>query len=374
MNILIFSWRGPGHPNEGGAEIATHEYAKAWVKVGHSVTLFTSYYSNAKRREFIDGVEIIRWGEQTFGVHTEAFKWYVFGKHKKYDLVIDQFHGIPFFTPLYVKTKKIAFIHEVAKEVWQYNQYRFPFNLFVASIGSRVEPHIFKLYKNIHFMTISKSTRKDLINWQIPENNITIIYNGVYKPKKQTFKKEKRITITFLGALAKDKGIETAIDVFYYLQNNFRINFKFWIIGKADNDYLRFLRKKIDKLKLRAVKFWGYVTEDKKFSLLGKSHILLNPSIREGWGLVVIEAAEVGTPTVAFNVPGLRDSIIDNKTGLLSKEYSAKGLADSIFELLENRKRYVQMCANAVSWGKRFSWEKATKESLKLLDKIMSLD
>ncbi|MBI3103893.1 glycosyltransferase family 4 protein [Candidatus Daviesbacteria bacterium] len=372
MNILILSWRGSGHPNEGGAEIATHEYAKAWVNVGHSVTLFTSSYSDCKGREFIDGVEIIRQGSQTFGVHLRAFIWYIFGKHKKYDLVIDHFHGIPFFTPLYVKTKKMAMIHEVAKEVWQYNQYQFPRNLFVASIGFRIEPHIFKLYKNIHFMTISKSTKKDLINWEIPEKNITIIYNGVNKPKKQTYKKEKEITITFLGALAKDKGIETAIDVFSHLQISSDINFQFWIIGKGDSNYLRFLKKRIEKLNLRNVKFWGYVSEDRKFILLGRSHILINPSIREGWGLVVIEAAEVGTPTVAFNVPGLRDSIIDNKTGLLSQEYSAKGLADSIFELLENRKRYSLMCENAVSWGNRFSWEKATKESLKLLDKIMS--
>lgn len=370
MNILILSWRGPGHPNEGGAEIATHEYAKAWVRKGHSVTLFTSYYRGAQRKEFIEGVEIIRRGAQTFGVHIAAFIWYVFGDHKRYDLVIDQFHGIPFFTPLYVRSKKMVLIHEVAKEVWQYNQYPFPLNLFVASIGFRVEPHIFKLYRKIHFMTISKSTKADLIDWGIHKKNITIVYNGVSKPQSFIFKKNSRKTITFLGALTKDKGIEVAIDTFHYLNKNYKTDFQFWIIGKGEGWYVKYLKKRVDQLTLNRVKFWGYVSEEQKFILLGKSHVLINPSVREGWGLVVIEAAEVGTPTVAFDVPGLRDSIINNKTGMLSKQYSVAGLGDKIHALISNKDKYQQICQEAILWGNKFSWHKATNESFKLIAKL----
>src|SRR6266498_3127303 len=110
MNILIFSWRGPKHPNAGGAEISTHEHAKGWVKAGHRVTLFTSYFPNSKKEEVIDGIEVKRYGRQMFGVQWEAFVWYLFKPHEKFDLVIDEFHGIPFFTPLYVKVKKMGFI------------------------------------------------------------------------------------------------------------------------------------------------------------------------------------------------------------------------------------------------------------------------
>lgn len=371
MNILILSWRGPGHPAEGGAEISTHEFAKFWVREGHNVTLFTSHYTGGQREEIIDGVNIIRRGQQTFGVHLEAFKWYLMQQHPRYDLVIDQFHGIPFFTPLYVRTKKLAFIHEVTKEIWQLNQYSIPYNFFIAMIGSKLEPFIFKLYKKISFMTISKSTKNDLVGWGIPKENITIIHNGVNKPRKVNFKKEKIFTITYLGALAKDKGIEKAIDVFNYLQTNYSTEFQFWIIGRGSAEYLKFLMKKVEKLKLKNVKFWKYVSEDRKFDLLGRSHILVNPSIREGWGLVVIEAAEVGTPTVAFNVPGLRDSVLDTKTGLLSREYSIKSLAESIIDLAKDKKRYYRICRNTKIWGNKFSWEKATKKSVKLLDKIM---
>ena len=134
LKIVIFSWRGPGHPNLGGAEIVTHEHAKVWVKAGHKVTLFTSFFPGAREREIIDGVEIIRRGKGLIGVHLEAWKWYR-NLEDKPDIVFDHFHGIPFFTPLYVREKKVAFIHEVAKEVWFLSHLPFPKNLIYGAVG-----------------------------------------------------------------------------------------------------------------------------------------------------------------------------------------------------------------------------------------------
>lgn len=370
MNILIFSWRGPGHPNAGGAEISTHEHAKAWVKAGHGVTLFTSHYQGAREKEAIDGVLLIRRGRQFFEVQWEAFKWYLFENHPKYDLVIDQFHGIPFFTPLYIKTKKLAFIHEVTKEVWKFNQFLPPFNFLIGNVGMIMEPLIFRLYKNIPFMTVSESTKRDLVDWGIEDDDITIIYNGVnVLPIERLPQKEKKKTLIYLGALAKDKGIEDALRIFSIL-NDSSSNWQFWVVGKCDLRYLEKLKNQIGKLKLNGkIKFWGYVDEHKKFELLGRSHLLINPSIREGWGLVVIEAARMGTPTVGYNVPGLKDSILDGKTGMLCS--SAPGLlVGKIEELLTNNTRYNEICKNAIIWSNNFSWEKAGKLSLQLISKI----
>lgn len=372
MNILIFSWRGPGHPNAGGAEISTHEHAKGWVRAGHRVTLFTSYYKGAKRQEKIDGVEIIRSGSQFFEVHWEAFKWYCFGNHQRFDLVIDQFHGIPLFTPLYVRAKKLSFIHEVTKEVWKLNQFPWPFNFFVAVLGSIIEPFIFKLYKNVPFMTVSQSSKKDLVEWGIPENNITVIHNGSGPlPFKKLPNKEVKKTVVYLGALTKDKGIEDALRIFSILNSNSN-DWQFWVIGRADRQYLSELKQQSKKLNLEDwMKFWGYVREQKKFELLARAHLLINPSIREGWGLVVIEAASVGTPTIAFNVAGLRNSIIDAKTGILTEDNTINKMVEEIVQLMHNKPKYEEIRKNAILWSKKFTWEKATKMSLKLIDKIM---
>ena len=157
MKILVFSWRGPGHPLAGGAETVTWEYTKAWIKAGHSVTLFTSHFFGAETNLKLEGVRIIRWGHNIFGVHIAAFFWYVFANHDQFDLVIDEFHGIPFFTPLYVRSKKLAFIHEVAGKVWRVNPWPKPFNLIPWIIGTYAEPFVFRLfYRHIPFMTVSK--------------------------------------------------------------------------------------------------------------------------------------------------------------------------------------------------------------------------
>lgn len=379
MNILIFSWRGPGHPNGGGAEISTHEHAKSWVRAGHNVTLFTSRYPGGKKEEIVDGVKVIRSGAQFFGVHWEAFKWYCFGDHPKFDLVIDQFHGIPFFTPFYVKAKKMAFIHEVTKEVWNFNQFPFPFNLLISLIGNLSEPLIFKFYKKVPFMTVSDSTKNDLIAWGIESRNVAVIHNGVNIPASaKQFQKEKIKTLIYLGALAKDKGVEEALKIFSILSkqslrpDGFKNTeaWQFWLVGKSDPAYLLKLKNETKKLQIeRQVKFWGYVSEQKKYELLAKAHILINPSVREGWGLVVIEAARMGTPTVGFDVPGLRDSVVNGKTGILCVP-SSGNMAEEVKELLKDNKKYAKISRNAIEWSMKFSWKNSAKLSLKLLSEI----
>lgn len=367
MNILVFSWRGPGHPNAGGAEIVTFEHAKAWVRAGHKVTLFTSFYDGAKARELLNGVSIIRKGGAEFDVKFFAFIWYLCGDHERFDIVIDEFHGIPFFTPLYVKVKKLGFIHEVAKEVWFLN-----YNVLKAAIGYYLEPWIFRLfYKNVPFMTVSESTKADLIDWGIPSKNITVIHNGVIIPRlKKTFKKENKPTLIFLGALSKDKGIEDALKVFSYVAKNDQ-NVRFWVVGKGVPSYLSFLRKQTQKLRIsKKVQFWGYVSERKKFELLKRAHILINPSIREGWGLVVIEAAAVGTPTVGYKVVGLKDSIIDNKTGILTRKNTPEEMAENVLMLMRDQPRYIQMCHYAKKWSNKFSWANSIEQSLSLLKAV----
>lgn len=373
MNILIFSWRGPGHLNAGGAEISTHEHAKGWVRSGHRVTLFTSSFLGGKKKKIIDGVNIIRDGRQVFGVQWQAIKWYLFGDHPKYELVVDQFHGIPFFTPLFVRVKKLAFIHEVTKEVWMSNIWPNPFFQILAILGMFLEPFIFRIfYRNIPFMTVSESTKKDLISWGIASKNITVIHNGINTP---TFKslpaKEGRKILIFLGSLSKDKGIEDALRIFsIFDKSNFDL--QFWIVGRGTPSYSKSLKQKTKQLGIDGkVKFWGYVSEDKKFELLAQAHLLINPSIREGWGLVVIEAAAVGTPTVGYNVPGLKDSIVNGKTGILSPP-NPESCAKEILSLLNNKEYYQILRRNCLKWSKRFRWEKSVKQSLGLIKKIIS--
>ncbi len=363
MRVLILSWRGPSHPLAGGAEQATWTHAKSWTKAGHDITIFTSSFPKSKETELIDGIKILRKGDQYFGVKIQAFFWYL--KHRSYfDLVVDEFHGIPFFTPLYVKVKILAFIHETGTQVWALNFWPFPLNLLPKIFGPLVENSTFKfLYRNIPFMTVSKSTKLDLMKFNI--NNISVVPNGVTGPKKiKKLTKSKIFTIIYLSALAQDKGTEDAIKAFELIHDQIP-TIQFWIVGKSEPKYLEYL-KSLSKLP----KYFGYVSEQEKFNLLSQSSILIFPSFHEGWGLVNIEANIFGVPVVGYNVSGTKDSVINNKTGILCPKGDVNGLANSCIELYKDKKKYNFLAKNAKKWANKFNWENSTKKSLLLIQSL----
>ena len=371
MNILVFSWRDPKHPLAGGAEQVMHEHMKGWISAGHSVTLFSSRFAGGKRKEVLDGVHVIRRGIQYWGVQILGALYYLFEKHEKYDLVVDQFHGIPFFTPFYVRVPKLAVIQEVAREVWLRNDLPFPFDKIIGIIGYLGEPFIFWFYKRVPFMTGSNSAKEDLQKMGIQSNNITVVPHGVLledKPKKLP-KKEKVNTVVHLGALAKDKGIEDSIETFGLL--NEKGAFQFWIIGRGGGPYLKMLKQKVKELGIeKNTVFWGFVSDKKKFELLARAHVMINPSLLEGFGLVNIEANAVGTPVVGYTSRGLVDSIKDGKSGFLVNPNTPHELAKTLRKVLCSKKGYNNLSRSSSKWSKEFSWTKSKAQSLDLIEKL----
>lgn len=347
-----------------------HEHMKGWVGAGHSVTLFSSYYKGGKKQETVDGIDIIRWGVQLLGVHVLAAFWYLFSGHPKFDLVIDQFHGIPFFTPFYVRTKKLAVIQEVAREVWLMNSLPKPLNLIIGYTGYLLEPLIFLFYKNTIFMTGSESTKKDLVRFGIPSENINIVPHGVLAPKPEFLGLRSKVkTVIYLGALTKDKGVEDALKTFSIL--NKMGEFNFWVVGRASPKYLNKLKLLSNKYGIsKKVRFWGYVTQRKKFELLSKAYVLINPSVREGWGLVNIEANSAGTPVVSYNSPGLVDSVGNGISGVIVGDNTPREMASVVEKIINNKNLYKRLHKGAISWSKKFSWKNSTALSLMLIDRF----
>lgn len=370
MNILVFSWRDPLHPMGGGAEQVMHEHMKGWIAAGHSVTLFSSFVTNGKKVETLDGVQLIHSGRQLLDVQVRAFFWYLFRRHARFDLVVDQFHGIPFFVPLYVRVPKLAVVQEVAREVWLKNHLPKPFNYIFGAVGYFLEPLFFVLYKNIPFMTGSESAKRDLISIGIPSKHITIVPHGVkLKLPTKLPLKEKKKTVMFLGALAKDKGIENALRTFSLLSN--KGDYQFWVVGRAGHVYEEELKLFTEALGLSSkVRFFGFVSDTKKFDLLARAHILINPSIREGWGLVNIEANAVATPVVSYNSPGLVDSVQNGRNGIICKENTPTELAREIERVFSDPKKLKLLQKGAVLWSKNFDWKKSKALSLALIEKI----
>src|SRR5437763_577318 len=114
MKILILNWRDIKHPLGGGAEISLFEHAQYWKRQGAEVIWFSSIFYNARAEETIKGIKMIRKGSH-YTVQLRGIFYYLTGRFGKTDIVIDCFHFLPFFTPLFIdSTKTIALIHEVA--------------------------------------------------------------------------------------------------------------------------------------------------------------------------------------------------------------------------------------------------------------------
>lgn len=365
MNILILNWRDPKNPKSGGAEIVTLQHAKAWVKKGYNVIWISSKFNGSKDKDKIDGVSIVRRGG-FISVYLFAPFFYLFSK-VKFDLVIDEIHGLPFFTPIYVRVPKIAFIHEVADEIWDY-MFPFPINYF----GKLIEPLYFKLYRNIMFWTDANSTIDDLVEKGIKRKNCLAINCPIkFKSLDKLPVKETDPTFIFVSRVVKMKGIEEVIKAFFYILRQ-KKNAKLWIVGDGNKKYVEKLKRNMMSYSIGPrVKFFGRVNETQKKELLKRAHLLLHASIKEGWGLVVIEAASQATPAVVYNVAGLKDSVKNNKTGIVLRQNNAKELAKQAILLLDNKVKYLNFQKNALAWSKSLTWEKATDQSIKLINYVV---
>ncbi|MCX6732971.1 MAG: glycosyltransferase family 4 protein [Candidatus Roizmanbacteria bacterium] len=362
--ILILNWRCPKNPLSGGAEMVTLEHAKVWVKKGFDVTWLSGGYKNCKKEEYIEGVRIFRYGNP-LSIYLLAPILYWFKWHGKFDLVIDEIHGLPFFTPLYVKGPIIAFIHEVADKIWDY-MFTFP----ISWLGKWLESHYFKLYKNISFWTDADSTIEELVPMGIRKKDcIAINCPASNSAISELPKKEEIPTFIFVSRLVRMKSVEEVIEAFFYIQKELP-NAQLWIVGDGDKVYYEELVNKVKNYSIsNKVTFYGRVSNEKKLELMKRSHVhLLGIKVHAGWCLVVIEAASQGTPSVVYYTSGLRDAVKNDKTGIVLQQNNPKEMAKQAVLLFKNKERYILFQNAGLLWAKSLTWEKATEQSLKLIE------
>ncbi len=364
MNILIFNWRDIRNSWAGGSELYIHELAKKWKQAGHTITMFTAQDPLEKLpdEETIDGIKIVRKGGR-LSVYFWAPIFYFKRLKKNVDIIIDIENGIPFFTPLFSLKKKIALVYHVHGVQFFYELY-FPLNL----IGFLLERYIFPvLYRGIPVIAISKSTKGELVKLGFRRSNISIITPGVHYPVfRKKSGKYKRPTILYLGRIKKYKRLDLLIDAFPEILKkvpNARLVVAGW--GTEAPQISDIIMKNGFR---RSVELLGPVSEREKRILLQKSWVMVNPSLHEGWGITVIEANYYGTPTVAFNVPGLSDAIKDNVTGFLCK--NNKEFVEKITLLMQKKILREKMGKKAQVWAKLLTWDKASKNSLSLMKRI----
>jgi len=363
VRILIFNWRDITHPWAGGSEVYLHEMARRWVKRGHIVGWLCAGYNNVKKKEVIDGIHIIRRGGR-YGVYLSTALYYLLKLRSKYDVVIDTENGIPFFTPLYVSVPKLLLIHHIHTEVF-FKELKFPLSWVAYFLESKLMPLI---YKKIICVTVSKSSKDQIKELKLGRNCITIIYNGVDSTKYIPGKKSLHPLIVYIGRLKGYKSIDVLI---YAMRKIVKKVPGVELVIAGSGPKQKIWERLTKELKLdQKVKFYGYVTEREKIEIFQKAWVFVNPSFVEGWGVTSIEASACGTPVVASNVPGLRDSVLDGKTGFLFEYGNVDRLVGKLVEILKDEALRTKLGKNGLNWARNFTWDKSADEGLEVLEKI----
>ncbi len=360
MDILILNWKDVKNPEAGGAEIIAFEFARRLVREGHKVTFFSRSFNNCLGEEVIDGVRIIRQGNK-FSVYIKAYFYYKNLK-KKPQKVIDMVNTICWQTPLYVDRKsRIAYVNQLAKEVLFY-EFTWPLSL----IAYLLEKFEYVTYGNTKFICYSKSTREDLISFGIKEENINIFPLGVdHERYMRIGNKAKDPLFVFVARLVRMKRADLCIKSMGKVVEKYP-KASLYILGNGP-DEKRLQELVINKNLEKNVKFVNknnfFIDKnvrDLKVNLMQKAWALVLPSVKEGWGMVVTEAAACGTPAIVSNVTGLRDSVINGKTGIiLSKNPSEDELAQAMVRLVEDNTLRKRISEGVYKWSRNFNWDKS---------------
>ena len=362
MKILIFNWRDTKHVWAGGAETYIHELSKQWIKDGHKVTVFCGNDQHNPQNEVIDRVKIIRRGG-FYTVYLWAFLYYIFVFRGKYDLVIDSENGIPFFTPFYVGKPKFLLIHHVHQDVFR-EHLMFPFSFVAGFIESKLMP---MAYRGTKIITVSESSKSEIMKLNItPEGNIHVVSPGIDNKYFVKLPKTVNPTFLYLGRLKPYKNIDIAIQAFSQVLGQYK-DARLTIAGEGES--LESLQKLVSALHIGyAVTFMGKVPEEEKVRLLARSWAALQPSSFEGWGITVIEANATGTPVIASNVNGLKDSVVNGKTGILVPPKRVSAFTQTMEELITRQKYRETLSKQALTWSRNFCWEDSAKNFYQIIE------
>ncbi|HPN67061.1 MAG TPA: glycosyltransferase [bacterium] len=368
MKVLILSWRDIKHPWQGGAEVYLHEICKNMVKKGHEVTYFTSMHPGGSLvEESVDGIKVIRKGNM-FTVYLWAAWYYLTKFRNKFDVIVDQNNGIPFFSPIYItSTPVICLTHHVFKKQW-FKEMFWPLNY----VGYWLEKYLIGfVYCYNRFLVVSESTKKDVVNYfGISEKQVDIVWNAVEKDYKKSCAKTNNPSLIYVGRLKSYKRVDFLIRSLLRLFYQFP-NLTLHVVGDGEQrDNLEDLAARLGIAK--SVVFHGFVSENLKKDLLSGAWAFVTASSHEGWGISVIEANACGTLAIGSDIPGLRDSIMDGQTGLLFEEDSIYDLSNKIREVLSNPGLRYKLEKQASLRAKRYNWNESANKMLIILKELMN--
>lgn len=363
VHIVVLNWRDTANPEGGGSEVYVEQLARRWARDGHRVTLVCAAHDSAPGLEERAGLRVVRVGSK-LSVYSRARKLLRSGTLGAVDVVIDTQNGIPFFARFATRAPVVVLVHHVHREQWPvvYDPLRARVGWFVESVASP------RAMRGCAYVAVSDTTRRELIDQGVSADDITVVHNGTEPLPDSGTPKDATPRVLVLGRLVPHKRIEHVLAAAARLRLR-HPGLTVAIVGDGWwSDHLREAARAhgVDDI----VEFTGHVSEEDKARQVDRAWVLALPSIKEGWGLVVMEAASRGVPSIAYaDAGGVAESISDGLTGVLVHG-GERQFAEDLDALLADTDRRSAMGAQARARSAEFSWDASAKAFLDVLESV----
>jgi len=364
--ILILNERDSANPLAGGAEVHLFETFGRLAKRGHHVTLLAATFPGCKREETIDGIHVRRLTNRYLFYAAAPFAARRELRRNGCDVVVDVLCKLPFLSPWLLPLPCVAVVHHLFGTT-AFAQVSFPIAL--ATWAS--EKLIPAAYRKSLYIAVSPSTKQDLVARGVDAECVVVVPNGLdhelYSPGDGS--KSAEPLIAWLGRAEPYKRVDLLLEAVAKIAPEHE-GLHLTIIGEGSA--IADLRRRTTSLGIGdCVDFLGFVDGGVKVEILREAWVLANTSEKEGWGLTVLEGNACGTPTVASNVPGLRDSVHDGETGLLVPYGDVDALARALSAILKDPDLRARLSRAASAWAAKFTWEASAREVEWMLDAVI---
>lgn len=368
MRILLVNWNDRENPHAGGAEIHLHEIFGRLVRLGHTVDLVASGWPGAAVTADVDGIAVRRVGGRSSFALLARGAVRAALRRGGYDVVVEDINKLPLCLPSLTALPFCAIVPHLFGTT-AFVEARWP----VAAVVWGAERAIPRAYARAFFHVISNSTRDDLVARGIRPERIEVIYPGIdatwYCPDSGT-PRAARPTFLYVGRLKRYKGVDIALRALGLARSR-GVDATLEIAGAGD-DRPR-LEAEVGRLGLTgAVRFLGFVSEEEKRRLLRSAWAVVLPSPKEGWGISNVEAAACGTPALASDSPGLRETVRQGETGFLVPHGDAAALALRLEALAGDPALVARLGAAARAFALPLTWDRAAERTAGHLERVIA--
>ncbi len=368
MKIQIVSWRDPQSPKAGGAEVCLREISRRLIgQFGHEVAWFAPRFEGSTPSEHLDGIHIERRGT---AVHLEALRRFIGKRRQPADLYLEDYHGVTLGLRWFLKKPHVVLVHEVAGPIWL-EMWKFP----ASYVGFGLEKVALRFLRHAHFIAVSPSTKADLVAHGIPPENVSAISEGSDIPARSAaIAREGRASrFVFVGRICKMKRVDLVLEAFALHVRRHPAS-RLALVGTMDEAFRPALERQLRELGIEgSVDLKGRVSQEAKAELLATSLALVSGSMREGFGLIVVEAASQGTPSLTFEVNGYRDLIESGVNGFMVPFPDVAAMARRMNDLLTmDAARYGALCGACLAAATQYSWDRTAADVSEILARIMA--